>query len=85
MELVPAATFSAAELAALFTAGYEGYYVPLTVDEAAFSFMASAWDYDLDASRVAVNRGLTGTVPVNAAMTGPVGLCMLARRGEDGW
>jgi ribosomal protein S18 acetylase RimI-like enzyme len=73
VELVPAATFSAAELAALFTAGYEGYYVPLAVDEAAFSFMASAWDYDLAASRVAV------------ANEGPVGLCVLARRGEDGW
>ena len=85
MELVPASTFSAAELAALFTAGYEGYYVPLAVDKAAFSFMASAWDYDLDASRVAVNQPLTGTVPVNSALTGPVGLCVLARRGEEGW
>ena len=73
MELVPAATFSAAELAALFTAGYEGYYVPLAVDEAAFSFMASTWDYDLDASRVAVGD------------EGPVGLCVLARRDGDGW
>jgi ribosomal protein S18 acetylase RimI-like enzyme len=73
VELVPAATFTSTELAALFTAGYEGYYVPLAVDEAAFSFMASAWDYDLEASRVAVGDD------------GPVGLCMLARRGEDGW
>ena len=73
MDLVPASRFSAAELAALFTAGYEGYYVPLAIDEAAFDFMASAWDYDLDASRVAVGAD------------GPVGLCVLARRDEDGW
>lgn len=73
MDLVPASGFSAAELAALFTAGYEGYYVPLAIDEAAFGFMANAWDYDLDASRVAVGAD------------GPVGLCMLARRDEDGW
>lgn len=73
MELVRAARFSPAELAALCTAGYEGYYIPLAVDEAAFSFMANAWDYDLEASRVAVTEGT------------PVGLAMLARRGEDGW
>jgi ribosomal protein S18 acetylase RimI-like enzyme len=73
VELVPASTFSAAELAALFTAGYEGYYVPLAVDEAAFSFMASTWDYDLEASRVAVGD------------EGPVGLCVLARRDDEGW
>ena len=73
MDAVPASGFSAGELAALFTAGYEGYYVPLAVDEAAFSFMANAWDYDLEASRVAVGED------------GPVGLCVLARRGEDGW
>ncbi len=35
--------------------------------------MAGAWDYDLAASRVAVGEA------------GPVGPCMLARRGEDGW
>jgi ribosomal protein S18 acetylase RimI-like enzyme len=73
VELLPASNFSAAELAAAFTAGYEDYYVPLAVDEAAFSFMANAWDYDLDASRVAVGDD------------GPVGLCVLARRGDDGW
>ena len=73
MDALPASGFSAGELAALFTAGYEGYSVPLAIDEAAFSFMANAWDYDLDASRVAVGAD------------GPVGLCMLARRGEDGW
>jgi GNAT superfamily N-acetyltransferase len=73
VDLVPASGFSAAELAALFTAGYEGYYVPLSIDEAAFSFMASAWDFDLEASRVAV-------VGEDA-----LGLCMLARRGEEAW
>jgi ribosomal protein S18 acetylase RimI-like enzyme len=73
VDLVPASGFSTAQLAALFTAGYEGYFVPLAVDEAAFSFMASAWDYDLDASRVAGGKD------------GPVGICILARRGDEGW
>jgi ribosomal protein S18 acetylase RimI-like enzyme len=73
VDLVPASRFSAAELAALFTAGYEDYYVPLSIDEAAFSFMANAWDFDLEASRVALEAEEA------------LGLCMLGRRGEDGW
>ena len=73
VELVPAAGFTPAELAGLFTAGYEGYYLPVSLDEDAFSYMASTWDYDLEASRVARDSGE------------PVGLCMLGRRGEDGW
>src|ERR1044072_527812 len=64
---------SHAELAALFTAGYEGYFMPVAVDEGAFSFMAGTWDYDLDASLVAVDGGVD------------VGLCMLGVRGTSGW
>ena len=71
--LEPASGRSHAELAALFTAGYEGYYMPLAVDEAAFSYMAGTWDYDLDASLVATDGGQD------------VGLCMLAVRGEHAW
>ena len=70
--LEPASARSHAELAALFTAGYEGYYMPVAVDESAFSFMAGTWDYDLDASLVAVDGG-------------DVGLCMLGVRGASGW
>jgi ribosomal protein S18 acetylase RimI-like enzyme len=73
VELVPAASYSHAELAAAFTAGYAGYYLPLAVDEASFRFMAVSWDYDLDASRVARDGGES------------VGLAMLARRGAEGW
>jgi len=71
--LEPASGRSHAELAALFTAGYEGYYMPVSIDEAAFSFMAGTWDYDLDRSLVATDAGAD------------VGLCMLAVRGEDAW
>jgi len=73
VELVPAAEFSDAELAATFTAGYEGYFMPLAVDADAFRFLARSFDYDLDASRV-VRDGNES-----------VGLVMVARRGEDGW
>ena len=73
MELVPASSRTPAQLAALFTAGYEGYYLPLAVDEAAFRFMSSSWDYDLDSSFVAVEGG------------DDVALCMLGVRGEEGW
>lgn len=73
VELVPAAEFSDAELAAIFTAGYEGYFMPIAIDADAFRFLARSFDYDLDASRVARDA--------NAS----VGLVMVARRGEDGW
>ena len=36
------------ELAALFTAGYEGYFVPFRVDAAQLAAMIEAWGHDLD-------------------------------------
>jgi ribosomal protein S18 acetylase RimI-like enzyme len=71
--LEPAASRSHAELAALFTVGYEGYFMPVSIDEAAFAAMAGSWDYDLGGSLVAVDG------------TEDVGLCMLAVRGQDAW
>ncbi len=71
--LTQASARSHAELAALFTAGYEGYFMPVAVDEGAFSFMAETWDYDLDASLVGVDGN------------DDVGLCMLGVRGTSGW
>ena len=50
--LEPAAGRSYAELAQIFNAGYEGYYTPFTLDEAAFRYMSTTWDDDLEASRV---------------------------------
>ena len=73
LALEPASDFSPAELAGIFTAGYEGYYVPLSVDEAAFRFMAEVSDLDLGRSRVAVGED------------GPVGICVLGVRGDEGW
>jgi ribosomal protein S18 acetylase RimI-like enzyme len=71
--LEPASRFTHAELAAIFTAGYEGYFVPIVVDEAAFRFMAETYDDDLDASRVALLDGA------------PAGICKVAIRGDQGW
>jgi len=73
MTIVPADTFEIAELAALFSAGYEGYYVPLHVDEAALTFMVDAWDIDLGRSWVAL-RGEER-----------IGVTMLGVRGDRGW
>jgi GNAT superfamily N-acetyltransferase len=73
VELVPASRFSAAELAALFTAVYEGYQFPMRLDEAGFSYFTRAFSYDLDRSRVALRGGE------------PIGLAMLAIRGRRGW
>jgi ribosomal protein S18 acetylase RimI-like enzyme len=71
--LEPAAGRSYAELAEIFNAGYEGYYTPFTLDEAAFRYMSTTWDDDLEASRVAVVDGE------------PAGICKLAIRGDEGW
>ena len=71
--LEPASRWSYAELAAIFNAGYEGYYTPFSVDEAGFRFMSTTWDDDLDASRVALVDGE------------PAGICKLAIRGDQGW
>jgi ribosomal protein S18 acetylase RimI-like enzyme len=73
VRIEPASTRSLAELAAVFTAGYEGYVVPVAVDEAAFRLMAEAYDDDLDASQVA---SLDGE---------PVGICKVSVRGRRGW
>ena len=71
--LEPASRFTHAELAAIFTAGYEGYFTPFTLDEAAFRFMVTTFDDDLDASRVLLVDGE------------PAGICKLAIRADRGW
>jgi ribosomal protein S18 acetylase RimI-like enzyme len=73
LELVRASSLSTEELAVLFTAGYEHYHAPISVDAAALAFMAAAFDVDLDASRVAKRGGE------------PVGVCMLGLRGDEAW
>jgi GNAT superfamily N-acetyltransferase len=87
--LLPSSRFTATELAALFTASFEDYVVPLTVDEASFRGMARVFDIDLDASRVAlfgddavglVNLGLRG----DRAWIGGMGVVRGARRGGVG-
>jgi GNAT superfamily N-acetyltransferase len=73
LTFAPASSLPTDELAALFTAGYEDYYVQLRIDAAALTFMARAWDLDLDASPIALSGGT------------PVGLAMLGLRGEEAW
>jgi GNAT superfamily N-acetyltransferase len=69
MTIVPADTLTLGELAALFTAGYEGYFTPIHVDEPTLRFMIDAWDIDLARSR---------------AVPG-VGVCNLGVREERAW
>jgi GNAT superfamily N-acetyltransferase len=73
LELRPASSLSAAERAELFTAAYEGYVVPMRVDEAALTWMQEKFDFDLDASQVAYRDDE------------PIGLANLAVRGRDAW
>jgi len=69
MNLVPSDQFSYAQLAELFTRGYEGYFVPMHFDEPTLRYMVDAWDIDLARSRVAPDAGLAN----------------LAIRGERAW
>ncbi|HEU5362608.1 MAG TPA: GNAT family N-acetyltransferase [Gaiellaceae bacterium] len=69
MKLVAADTLSFAELADLFTRGYEGYYLPLRIDEPTMRYMVETWDIDLARSRVAPGAGV----------------CNLGVRGDRGW
>jgi GNAT superfamily N-acetyltransferase len=69
----PAAELELGRLAGLFTAAYEGYLVPFSIDERTLRFMVDAYDLDLAASRVALLDGV------------PVGLANLGVRGERAW
>jgi ribosomal protein S18 acetylase RimI-like enzyme len=73
VSLRPSTDLSRAELASLFTAAYEGYFVPFAVDENAFGFMVDVFDLDLAESLVAVDD------------PSPVGLANLGRRGSRTW
>jgi ribosomal protein S18 acetylase RimI-like enzyme len=73
LELRSARTLSVGERAELFTAAYEGYVVPMLIDEASLAWMQEKFDFDLDASRIAYRDG------------DPVGLANLAVRGQEAW
>jgi len=73
MKLVPASTFAPPHLAEIFNAGYEGYAVPIHLDEASYLAMIDSWDIDLERSRVAIRDDE------------PVGIAQLGVRGERAW
>jgi GNAT superfamily N-acetyltransferase len=73
IDVRPANSVPTDELAALFTRGYEGYIVPMQLDEETLRFMAATFDIDLAASRVAFRNG------------DPVGIANLGVRGARGW
>jgi ribosomal protein S18 acetylase RimI-like enzyme len=73
VELRPASEFTSSVLAEAFTAGYVGYQFPIQLDEAEFTAMAERSDFDLGRSQVAL------------ADDGPVGICALGVRGDQGW
>jgi ribosomal protein S18 acetylase RimI-like enzyme len=89
IEMQPAGSLSLAERAELFTAAYEGYLMPMHVDEAALGWMQEKFDFDLEASRIAyrddepvglVNVGIRET----DAWIGGVGVVASARRAGVG-
>jgi ribosomal protein S18 acetylase RimI-like enzyme len=73
VELRRSSELSFRELAALFTAAYEGYFVPISIDDPTFRYMVDVFDLDLHKSVVAVEHGK------------PIGLANLGRRRERTW
>jgi GNAT superfamily N-acetyltransferase len=73
LELRSARSLSLGERAELFTAAYEGYVVPMRIDETALGWIDEKFDVDLDASRIAFRDDE------------PVGLLNLGVRGADAW
>jgi GNAT superfamily N-acetyltransferase len=85
VNLVPASTLSFAELAELFTRGYEGYYVPMQVDAATMQFMVETWDIDLEKSRVAPGVGVANLgVRGDRSWIGGIGVVPESRRSGIG-
>jgi ribosomal protein S18 acetylase RimI-like enzyme len=73
IELRRSSEFSRRELAAIFTASYQDYFVPFKVDEETLDYMVDVFDLVLAHSLVAVEAGAA------------VGLANLGRRGERTW
>lgn len=71
--LRPASGFDSDTLAAIFTAGYEGYWFPIVLDGPGFERMAHLANAELDLSRVAILDDA------------PIGVTLLARRGNHAW
>ena len=69
MNIVPSDRFTIAELADLFNRGYEGYAVPIHIDESTMDYIVKSWSIDLSRSRVAEGAGI----------------CNLGVRGDRGW
>jgi ribosomal protein S18 acetylase RimI-like enzyme len=74
MNIVPASQFDVDTLAAVMTAGYVDYFVPVALGGEQLAAVIGLWDLDLDRSRVAVTDGGE-----------PIGLVLLGVRGEHGW
>ena len=85
MELVPSDRYSYAELAELFTRGYEGYFVPMHLDEPTLRYMVETWDIDLSRSRVAPDAGLANlAIRGDRAWIGGIGVVPEQRRNGVG-
>jgi ribosomal protein S18 acetylase RimI-like enzyme len=73
VDLRSARSLTPGERVELFNAAYEGYLVPFQVDEAALAAMEEAFDFDVEAGRIADRDGER------------VGFGNLGVRGEDAW
>jgi ribosomal protein S18 acetylase RimI-like enzyme len=73
VKIVAADAFDIEQLAAVFNAAYEGYFVPMHVDAAALDSMLGLCDIDLSRSCVAVRKEEA------------VGFVNLGVRGDHGW
>ncbi|MBP6207994.1 MAG: GNAT family N-acetyltransferase [Anaerolineales bacterium] len=69
LSLIPASQFTISQLADLLTRGFEGYLIPIHIDEATLLTMLRRDGVDLTESRVLMKDGE------------PIGIALIARRG----
>jgi ribosomal protein S18 acetylase RimI-like enzyme len=83
---VPASTLADAELMALFNRVYSDYFVPVTLNEAAWQGLVRRFDIDLEASRVTADGGGIALLGLRGARgwVGGMGVAPEARRRGDG-
>ena len=73
VQLLSASAISMSELAHLLTQSYQGYYVPLRMNDEQLHQHVLHYNIDLDLSRIALVDGQ------------PIGLGFLGRRNQHGW
>ena len=81
---MPSDQFSYADLAELFTRGYEGYFVPMHFDEPTLRSMVDAWDIDLATVARRARRGARATSAIRGGRAWIGGIAVVPEQRRHG-